>query len=288
VYVKGREYEQSTHPGFLAEKALVEANGGRVIFSSGEVVFSSTSLVESLARAPKGDGLDESFRLGACCERWGLGVGSLRRLIGEGFAGKRVAVVGDAMADRYVFCDATSVSGEAPVLSVRPLEESTYLGGAAILAAHVRALGASCHLVTTVAEDAVSATILEELDRRGVVYHTFATRRALPLKIRYLVETQKLLKVDQAQSQPLDSTTQREMMGTLAELRTSLDAVIFCDFGYGTVTHALLAEALPLLRPHVGVMAGGISGIQRTLLAFREFDLLVPKERELRGGGGRF
>jgi ribosome recycling factor len=48
VYVKGREYEQSTHPGFLAEKALVEESGGRVIFSSGEVVFSSTSLVENI------------------------------------------------------------------------------------------------------------------------------------------------------------------------------------------------------------------------------------------------
>ncbi len=39
VYVKGKEYDDSSHPGFLAERRLVENLGGRVVFSSGEVVF---------------------------------------------------------------------------------------------------------------------------------------------------------------------------------------------------------------------------------------------------------
>src|SRR5690606_4404366 len=42
LYVKGKEYEGSKHPGFLAEQTLVEELGGRVMFSSGDVVFSST------------------------------------------------------------------------------------------------------------------------------------------------------------------------------------------------------------------------------------------------------
>jgi len=42
IYVKGAEYETSNDPRFLRERAIVEANGGRVIFSSGETVFSST------------------------------------------------------------------------------------------------------------------------------------------------------------------------------------------------------------------------------------------------------
>ena len=59
VYVKGREYENSTEAGFLAEKAVVEGYGGRIIFSSGEIVFSSTELIE---RIPKGKDV-ESHRL---------------------------------------------------------------------------------------------------------------------------------------------------------------------------------------------------------------------------------
>ncbi|MDY7107128.1 MAG: adenylyltransferase/cytidyltransferase family protein [Planctomycetota bacterium] len=54
TYVKGREYEHSRHRGFLAEKAAVEACGGRVVFSPGDVVFSSTALLEAMRRG--GDG----------------------------------------------------------------------------------------------------------------------------------------------------------------------------------------------------------------------------------------
>jgi rfaE bifunctional protein nucleotidyltransferase chain/domain len=50
IYVKGHEYEGSRHPGFLAEKAVVEAYGGRVVLSPGDVVFSSTALIDALGR----------------------------------------------------------------------------------------------------------------------------------------------------------------------------------------------------------------------------------------------
>jgi rfaE bifunctional protein nucleotidyltransferase chain/domain len=51
IYVKGHEYERSRHPGFLAEKAVVESSGGRVVLSPGDVVFSSTELIEAMHAA---------------------------------------------------------------------------------------------------------------------------------------------------------------------------------------------------------------------------------------------
>src|SRR5918993_610806 len=51
VYVKGREYETNHDPRFLAERDAVTTHGGRVIFSSGEVVYSSTALIENVANA---------------------------------------------------------------------------------------------------------------------------------------------------------------------------------------------------------------------------------------------
>ncbi len=53
VYVKGREYQHATDPGFLAEKSVVDGYGGRIIFSSGEIVFSSTALIESVLAGPQ-------------------------------------------------------------------------------------------------------------------------------------------------------------------------------------------------------------------------------------------
>lgn len=281
LYVKGKEYEGSHHPGFLREKELVESLGGRVMFSSGDVVFSSSSIIDNLAEAMRGEGLDEATRLAASCARWGIDYAALRTTIGR-FVGKRVAVVGDSISDRYVFCDPADVANEAPILSVRPIEEKAYLGGAAVIAAHLKALGAEPHLVTTVADDDASRELLATLEQMRIAHTALPVRHALPRKDRYLVDTQKLLKVDRGDAQPLDSATERRLLGTLAELRTGLDAAIFVDFGYGTVGVPLLASAGPLLRPHVKTLAGDISGMRRTLLAMREFDLLTPTERELR------
>ena len=48
VYVKGREYEHNEDPRFHEEKDIVERNGGRVVFTSGDVVFSSSALIDAL------------------------------------------------------------------------------------------------------------------------------------------------------------------------------------------------------------------------------------------------
>src|SRR5580658_6782680 len=49
VYVKGKEYEHNVDPRFAAERAAVENAGGRVVFSSGDVVYSSTALIDGMA-----------------------------------------------------------------------------------------------------------------------------------------------------------------------------------------------------------------------------------------------
>jgi len=292
VYVKGKEYEHTQHPGFVRERDAVEAHGGRVMFSSGDVVFSSSHIITDLPPTRSGDvGFDESDRLGACCARWGIDHAWLRQTLGEGFAGKRVAVVGDSVCDRYLFCEQAEVAAEAPVLSVRPVREQSYLGAAAIIAAHLRALGATPHLLTTTAPpqaDEASRQLLASLGRAAIDVTAYPTHRALPVKQRYLVEDQKVLKVNRGDTRPLDSATQKQLLGVLADRRHELDAVIFTDFGYGTVTAALLEQALPMLRPHVGTIAGDVSGAHRTLLSYHGVDLLTPTERELRAVAADF
>lgn len=51
VYVKGREYEFNNDPRFKAEQDAVVRHGGRVVFSSGDVVFSSTALIAALEQS---------------------------------------------------------------------------------------------------------------------------------------------------------------------------------------------------------------------------------------------
>jgi rfaE bifunctional protein kinase chain/domain/rfaE bifunctional protein nucleotidyltransferase chain/domain len=284
VYVKGKEYEHSSHPGFLRERQLVERLGGRVIFSSGEIVFSSTALLKTDAAAK---GIDEDTRLGVLCRRWGLDRAAVHGLL-DRMRGKRVLVVGDAIWDRYVLCHATDIASEAPMLSITPYETVEYLGGAAVIASHLRGLGAEPHLVTTLAEDDRSEHLYDALVSQGVEVTASRDRPELPMKVRYLVDERKLLKVDQGSHRPADSDRQRQTLGILDELAPWADAVVFADFGYGTLTSSLVERAMERLRPRVDVIAGDVSGPSRTLRAYRAADLLTPSEKELRGVAGDF
>ncbi len=62
VYVKGREYEANHDPRFLAERDAVVGHGGRVVFSSGDVVFSSTALIAGLDDAALADDRVRRYR----------------------------------------------------------------------------------------------------------------------------------------------------------------------------------------------------------------------------------
>ena len=286
LYVKGKEYEGSSHPGFVREKELVESLGGRVMFSSGEVVFSSSAIIESL-HEKAAEGFDQRARLTADAARWGLDATAMTRRVSHGFAGLKVAVVGDSVRDRYVECEAGDVASEAPILSVRPRRETSYLGGAAVIAGHLRLLGAEPHLVTCLGEDPASTDLLASLDELDIACARVPGRSDVPTKQRYLVEEQKLLKVDRGEPSPLDTAGQKRVIDAVLGLG-ELDAVILADFGYGAITTALLDALVPVLRPRVRVLAGDVSGPRRSLLHMRGFDLLTPTERELRGVRGDF
>jgi len=276
VYVKGAEYEHATDPGFLAEKSVVESHGGRVIFSSGEVVFSSTELIGRV----RDDSANED-RLGYVTRRHGIDHASVQRTL-ERFRRLRVLVLGDLVIDRYVFCDAIGVARESPMMSLIQRDEQTCLGGAGIVARHVAGLGARAFLLSTGARDDRTDEAKRTLRADGIETSLIESRPSIVEKTRYLAEDTKLFKVDQGQRLPLDSLAEREAAVVLERQARAADAVIICDFGYGMITRSLLARVLPMLRHNVPVLTADVSGGQASLLEFRHVDLLCPTEREAR------
>lgn len=277
VYVKGKEYEANQDPRFLAERDVVTRHGGRVICSSGDVIFSSTALIGSL------DSSDylHNEKLRRLRERHGLMPSTLHNLVSR-FRGKRVVVVGDYIVDRYRFCEATGVAGESPMMSLRTLGTKDYDGGAAVIALHLAALGTEPTLITSLDGDPHDCSIHQRLRESGIELDTLRRSRPNVCKTRYLVDQTKVMKVDDAQVDPLDSSAQRATADRLIDSAKGAAAVIFADFGYGLISPGLLELALPQLRRSVPVLAADVSGRQSTLLQFKNVDLLCPTEREVR------
>lgn len=276
-YVKGLEYQNSRDPGFLAEKAIVEGYGGRMIYSSGEVVFSSTNLIEQLPKSKDA----QRHRLARLCREHELTRGVVEETL-DRFRDLHVLVVGDVVLDRYVQCDAIGVASEAPMMSLAQRDERTFVGGAAVVARHVAALGGHAFLLSGGANDAATNSVREVLTAEGVEFNFVQSRPSIVEKTRFLAEDTKVFKVDRAQVVPLDSVAERRAATILEQQSKLADAVIFCDFGYGMITGSLLTRVLPALRQNVRVLTADVSGGRANLLNFRNADLLCPTEREAR------
>lgn len=277
LYVKGREYEHSSNPDFLAEKRVVEGYGGRILFSSGEIIFSSTDLIERIS----GTDNNETHRVTHVTQRYAITAQSIEQTMNR-FRDLRVLVVGDIVIDRYVSCDAIGIASEAPMMTLVERDQRTFVGGAAIVARHIAAMGAGAVLFGAGGSDEQSHHVADLLKREGVDSHLTESRPRIVEKTRYLVDHSKVLKVDRGACLPLDSVAERRVAATLEEQAKSADAVIFCDFGYGMITGTLLSRVLPTLRHNVPIITADVSGGSASMMNFHHVDLLCPTERELR------
>jgi len=277
VYIKGREYEFNNDPRFAAERAAVERHAGRVVFSSGDVVFSSTALVSAMEQRedPFHAGLQ---RLIASHE---LTPARLDRVI-DSFKGRRIAVFGETITDTYITCDRPEIAGEAPVMSLRPLEHVSYDGGSAIIARHLAAMGARPVLVTALPATPGAEAMRQRLAVEGVEVRWVEIDGPMLEKQRFLVGAQKVMKLDLVRPLALDAT-QRNQWITLAR-RTAADceAAVIADFGNGLLAGRVLVETTAAVRPAVRILAGDTSGRRSGLMQMRQMDLLCPTEAELR------
>jgi rfaE bifunctional protein kinase chain/domain len=248
-----------------------------VVFSNCDAVYSSTSLIGSMASAER----LRDDNLARLRERYGLSDVHLNDLLERG-RDLRVVVVGDYVLDRYHFCDATGVAGEGPMMSLRALEHRDFDGGAGVVALHLAGLGAAPVLVTSLADDETSRRAGMRLAAAGVDVQASSGRRQVVTKHRYLVDQSKLFKVDEGAAAPADSAEEDRVVARVLEAAEGAAAVVLADFGYGVLSAGVLDRVLPDLRRRVPVLAADASGSRGDLLRFRGVDLLCPTEREAR------
>src|SRR2546430_11037257 len=104
---------------------------------------------------------------------------SLRALVGR-FHGRRVAVLGDVMLDRYLWGHVDRISPEAPVPVVEVERETVSLGGAGNVAANLSALGAVPALVSVCGDDEAGRELRHLLEARGIATDALLPDRARP------------------------------------------------------------------------------------------------------------
>lgn len=169
----------------------------------------------------------------------------VRQLLGR-CRGRRLAVVGDLMLDRFIRGSVTRVSPEAPVPVVAVDRVDPHLGGAGNVVANLLALGARPVPFGVVGRDEAGATIRKELRRSGVSTRGVIAEagRTTTVKMRIVAQNQQLVRADWETRRTLESTVEKQVVREFARALGNLDGVIISDYDKGVVTASLLAELL--------------------------------------------
>jgi rfaE bifunctional protein kinase chain/domain len=168
------------------------------------------------------------------------------------FAGKRVAVVGDLMLDRYFWGTVSRISPEAPVPVVEVDEESTRLGGAANVANNIASLGGVPVMMGVVGRD-IGAEILKKLiagngfPTDGIVIDD---SRPTTIKTRVIAHGQHVVRIDQEKKADLNAGVQAKIIAGLEKQIESLDGIILEDYNKGVLTKGLIQSVITLAKEH--------------------------------------
>src|SRR6185503_10077892 len=84
------------------------------------------------------------------------------------FADRRMLIIGDTIADQFLYGNISRVSREAPVFILRHEQTQTVPGGAANCAMNLAALGAHISLISVVGNDPAGRELLSKLEAAGV------------------------------------------------------------------------------------------------------------------------
>ena len=280
IYVKGKEFQDVYSGRIGRERQLVESYGGKVLFSSGDVVYSSTKIIEE-HRDKLQPGLEQ---VQAFCKRHQITVARVEQILSS-LQSKNILVVGDIIVDKYIYCDRLGMSSEAPVLVVRPRDAETFLGGAGIVAHHVKSLGANVKFFTVIGNDADGQYVKRELEQRGLSAEVVVDNaRPTTVKTRYLSDGKKLLNVNVFRDQNLDAATAVKMLEHLDVAIAAADAIMICDFSYGVITQPIL-EHLSTAANQRGIPVVGdvqCSSQMGNVARLKNITLATPSEREAR------
>jgi len=277
IVVKGKEHELQFNP----ELAAIEEYGGRLIFSSGEAVFSSLDLIrkEFQEQEIRSISLPQEY-----LTRRHISRDRLTKLV-ESFSKLKVCVIGDLIIDEYITCQPLGMSQEDPTIVVTPLSSTRFIGGAGIVAAHAAGLGAQVDFFSITGNDASREFALESLSNAQVNAHLFIDdSRPTTLKQRYRSNEKSLFRVSHLHQSGISIKLQQRILKVIKQALKGADLLVFSDFNYGCLPQALVEQIIDLVSESGVILAADSQSSSQTgdISRFKGMDLITPTEREAR------
>jgi D-glycero-beta-D-manno-heptose-7-phosphate kinase len=204
----------------------------------------------------------------------------------EAFEGRTVAVIGDVVADEFVYGRVARVSREAPVLILEYDSTQVVAGAGGNAANNVAALGGRAALVSVIGRDESGRRLLASLHRQ------VNSRRVLrpagqetTVKTRILAggihsAKQQVVRIDRVVRRAFDREARQAFEGAALAALADADAVVMSDYGSGLVTPRLAARLQAALR-RGGHPIPVLIDTRYQLMDYRGLTACTPNESEV-------
>jgi len=163
------------------------------------------------------------------------------------FSLQKLVIIGDAIADKFLYGTISRVSREAPVFILRHEQTETVPGGAANCAVNLARLGANVSLISVVGNDQSGAELRERLKHAGVVTNGVLTSNNLQTttKLRILAgqahsSRQQVIRIDYEDAPFSDPEVRSAVVEELKRKSAEAGAVIVSDYNYGVVDNSVV------------------------------------------------
>ena len=275
-FAKGFEYTSAGLPPATKDEAkIVEKYGGEMIFTPGDVVYSSTKIL-NLSK-PNID----NFKLLDLMQRNKLTFEILKDALKK-IKKLKVHVLGDTIIDTHTKTNLIGGYLKTPTPSVLYQETKSYTGGAAIVAKHLKAAGAEVNFTTILGNDELKNFVISEMKKSKIKLNFILDKnRPTTNKNTIISNNYNLLKIDKVDNQPISTNILNKIKDII--LKDNYDVFIFSDFRHGifnkssipTLSRSIKKKAFKVADSQVATRWGNIAD-------FKNFDLITPNEKEVR------
>ena len=275
-YAKGFEYSSGELPPATQEESkVVEKYGGEMIFTPGDVVYSSTKLLN--LSQPKID----NYKILDLIERNKISFNSLRETLKK-IKKLRVHVIGDTIIDTHTKTNLIGGYLKTPTPSVLYQEAKDYTGGAAIVAKHLKKAGAKVSFTTILGNDKLKEFVIDEMKKLKIKLNFIVDKnRPTTNKNTIMATGYNLLKIDKVDNQPISGSIINRIKNIISKEKA--DIIIFSDFRHGIFNKSSIPILTSAIKKGIFKVADSqVATRWGNITDFKNFDLITPNEKEAR------
>ncbi len=275
-FAKGFEYSKNDLPVATQEESkVVESYGGNMLFTPGDIIYSSSTLIK--IAEPK----LEIEKLISLMEMNNFSFKDLKITI-KNLKKHSVHVIGDTIVDSYTRTSLIGGQTKTPTLSVLKKSQDDYIGGAAIVARHLAATGAKVYFSTVLGDDNLKNFVINGLKNDKVtILPIIDNTRPTTNKNVIISSGYRLLKIDTLDNRPIFKKDMEQISKHIK--KSNAKSIVFSDFRHGLFNKQSIPLFTASINPNVLKVADSqVASRWGNITEFKEFDIITPNEREAR------